>query len=117
MQSDLGKVFIGGISRDTDGECLKEYFSCYGEVLEAVSMRDRSTGRARGFGFVVFADPAAAQRVLQEKHIIDGRMVICRFISQFIAQLSLCCVILIPEACIHYVILQTLGSLIRSQVN
>ncbi|KAG5530571.1 hypothetical protein RHGRI_025507 [Rhododendron griersonianum] len=75
MQSDLGKVFVGGISRDTDGECLKEYFSCYGEVLEAVSMRDRSTGRARGFGFVVFADPAAAQRVLQEKHIIDGRMV------------------------------------------
>ncbi|KAI8537355.1 hypothetical protein RHMOL_Rhmol09G0017500 [Rhododendron molle] len=75
MQSDLGKVFVGGISRDTDGECLKEYFSCYGEVLEAVSMRDRSTGRARGFGFVVFADPAAAQRVLQDKHIIDGRMV------------------------------------------
>ncbi|GFS30450.1 RNA-binding (RRM/RBD/RNP motifs) family protein [Actinidia rufa] len=28
-------------------------------------------GRARGFGFVVFADPAVAERVIMEKHNID----------------------------------------------
>ncbi|KAL0443306.1 UNVERIFIED_CONTAM: Heterogeneous nuclear ribonucleoprotein 1 [Sesamum latifolium] len=38
-------------------------------------MRDRRTGRARGFGFVVFADPAVAERVVKEKHMIDGRTV------------------------------------------
>ncbi|KAJ6416897.1 hypothetical protein OIU84_002729 [Salix udensis] len=38
-------------------------------------MRDRATGRARGFGFVVFADPTDAERVIMEKHVIDGRMV------------------------------------------
>ncbi|CAI9760385.1 unnamed protein product [Fraxinus pennsylvanica] len=38
-------------------------------------MRDRTTGRARGFGFVVFADPAVAERVVKEKHVIDGRTV------------------------------------------
>ncbi|KAK4398597.1 Heterogeneous nuclear ribonucleoprotein 1 [Sesamum angolense] len=38
-------------------------------------MRDRTTGRARGFGFVVFADPAVAERVVKEKHMIDGRTV------------------------------------------
>nr|GMC70624.1 heterogeneous nuclear ribonucleoprotein 1 [Ipomoea batatas] len=75
MQSYLGKLFIGGISWDTTEENLKEYFSTYGEVLEAVIMRDRSTGRARGFGFIVFADPAVADRVITEKHNIDGRMV------------------------------------------
>ncbi|KAK9151774.1 hypothetical protein Syun_010083 [Stephania yunnanensis] len=32
-------------------------------------------GRARGFGFVVFADPAVAERVVMEKHQIDGRTV------------------------------------------
>ncbi|GFY99192.1 RNA-binding (RRM/RBD/RNP motifs) family protein [Actinidia rufa] len=74
MQTDLGKLFIGGISWDTDEERLKEYFSGYGEVLEAVIMKDRNTGRARGFGFVVFADPAVAERVIMEKHNIDGRM-------------------------------------------
>lgn len=38
-------------------------------------MKDRTTGRARGFGFVVFANPAVADRVVMEKHQIDGRMV------------------------------------------
>ncbi|XP_009790873.1 heterogeneous nuclear ribonucleoprotein 1 [Nicotiana tabacum] len=75
METDLGKLFIGGISWDTDEERLKEYFSSYGEVVEAVIMRDRNTGRARGFGFVVFANHAVAHRVVQEKHIIDGRTV------------------------------------------
>ncbi|CAL9100401.1 unnamed protein product [Musa textilis] len=75
MQSDLGKLFIGGISWDTNEDRLREYFSNYGEVVEAVIMKDRTTGRARGFGFVVFADPAVAERVVMEKHLIDGRMV------------------------------------------
>lgn len=75
MESDLGKLFIGGISWDTDEERLREYFGNYGEVVEAVIMRDRTTGRARGFGFVVFADPAIAERVILEKHVIDGRTV------------------------------------------
>lgn len=75
MQSDLGKLFIGGISWDTDEERLKEYFSSFGEVLETVIMKDRTTGRARGFGFIVFADPAVADLVIKEKHNIDGRMV------------------------------------------
>ncbi|KAL5984668.1 hypothetical protein ACLOJK_041289 [Asimina triloba] len=75
MESDLGKLFIGGISWDTNEERLKEYFKMYGEVVEAVIMKDRTTGRARGFGFVVFADPAVAERVVMEKHTIDGRTV------------------------------------------
>ncbi|XP_068485483.1 heterogeneous nuclear ribonucleoprotein 1 isoform X2 [Phaseolus vulgaris] len=75
MQSDNGKLFIGGISWDTNEERLREYFSTYGEVVEAVIMKDRTTGRARGFGFVVFSDPAVAEIVIKEKHNIDGRMV------------------------------------------
>ncbi|KAL0699315.1 hypothetical protein Bca4012_055437 [Brassica carinata] len=75
MQSDSGKLFIGGISWDTNEERLKEYFSSFGEVIEAVILKDRTTGRARGFGFVVFADPAVAETVITEKHNIDGRLV------------------------------------------
>ncbi|WZZ25960.1 heterogeneous nuclear ribonucleoprotein 1-like isoform X2 [Brassica napus] len=73
--SDLGKLFIGGISWDTDEERLGEYFSKFGDLVESVIMRDRATGRARGFGFIVFADPSVAERVIMEKHIIDGRTV------------------------------------------
>ncbi|KAI0516431.1 hypothetical protein KFK09_009106 [Dendrobium nobile] len=75
MESDLGKVFIGGISWDTNEDCLREYFEKFGEVVEAVIMKDRKTGRARGFGFVAFADPAVAERVVMIRHRIDGRMV------------------------------------------
>lgn len=75
MESDNGKLFIGGISWDTNEDRLREYFKSFGEVVEAVIMKDRTTGRARGFGFVVFADSAIAERVVMEKHLIDGRMV------------------------------------------
>lgn len=73
--TDLGKLFIGGISWDTNEDRLREYFQTFGEVIEAVIMKDRQTGRARGFGFIVFADPAVAERVVLEKHMIDGRTV------------------------------------------
>nr|DAD20011.1 TPA_asm: hypothetical protein HUJ06_021474 [Nelumbo nucifera] len=75
MDSDQGKLFIGGISWDTSEDKLKEYFSKYGEVVQTVIMRDKVTGRPRGFGFVVFADPSILDRVLQDKHTIDGRTV------------------------------------------
>lgn len=75
MDSDRGKLFIGGISWDTNEERLRDYFNKFGEVVETVIMKDRTTGRARGFGFVIFSDPAVAEKVIMEKHLIDGRMV------------------------------------------
>ncbi|KAI3979894.1 hypothetical protein MKX01_042548 [Papaver californicum] len=73
MDSDQGKLFIGGISWDTTEEKLTEYFGKYGEVVQTVIMRDKITGRPRGFGFVFFADPSILDVVLQDKHTIDGR--------------------------------------------
>uniref|UniRef100_A0A2P2LMG8 Uncharacterized protein MANES_03G160600 n=1 Tax=Rhizophora mucronata TaxID=61149 RepID=A0A2P2LMG8_RHIMU len=75
MDSDQGKLFIGGISWETSEDRLKDYFAQYGDVLQAVVMTDKTTGRPRGFGFVVFADPSILDRVLQDKHTIDGRTV------------------------------------------
>ncbi|KAI3469812.1 hypothetical protein Pfo_026475 [Paulownia fortunei] len=75
MDSDQGKLFIGGISWETNEEKLKEYFQGYGEVLQAVVMRDKISGKPRGFGFVVFTDPNIIDRVLQDRHVIDGRTV------------------------------------------
>ncbi|KAJ8565030.1 hypothetical protein K7X08_001490 [Anisodus acutangulus] len=72
---ESGKVFVGGISWDTNDDRLREYFLAFGDVVEAVIMKDRTTGRARGFGFVVFADPSIAEKVVKEKHVIDGRTV------------------------------------------
>ncbi|XP_061344334.1 heterogeneous nuclear ribonucleoprotein 1-like [Gastrolobium bilobum] len=75
MEMDPGKLFIGGISWDTNEDRLRQYFQNFGDVVEAVIMKDRNTGRARGFGFIVFADPSVAEQVVMEKHVIDGRTV------------------------------------------
>ena len=75
MDSDQGKLFIGGISWETTEDKLKDYFGQFGDVIQAVIMRDKLTGRPRGFGFVVFSDPASVDSVLQDKHTIDGRTV------------------------------------------
>ncbi|XP_061356791.1 heterogeneous nuclear ribonucleoprotein 1-like isoform X2 [Gastrolobium bilobum] len=75
MDSDQGKLFIGGISWDTNEDKLKEHFSNYGDVLSTSVMREKNTGKPRGFGFVVFADPSILDRVLEDKHVIDGRTV------------------------------------------
>ncbi|KAK1551595.1 hypothetical protein Q3G72_000948 [Acer saccharum] len=60
---------------DTTEEKLRDYFNNYSEVSQAVIMRDKTTGRPRGFGFVVFSDPFVLDLSLHEKHTIDGRTV------------------------------------------
>mmetsp|Transcript_21874 Transcript_21874/g.34281 ORF Transcript_21874/g.34281 Transcript_21874/m.34281 type:complete len:80 (+) Transcript_21874:158-397(+) len=52
-----GKVFIGGLASETVESDLKDYFGAYGELTDVVVMRDKMSGKGRGFGFVTFADP------------------------------------------------------------
>lgn len=75
MDSDQGKLFIGGISWETTEDKLSDYFGKYGDVLQTAVMRDKITGKPRGFGFVVFADASTVDRVLQDTHTLDGRTV------------------------------------------
>eukprot|EP00166_Cyanidium_caldarium_P003821 ctg_372.g239 len=70
------KLFVGGLSWDTDETSLRRHFEQFGSVEQAVIKRDRVTNQPRGFGFVTFADGAAAQRVAaMERHEVDGRRV------------------------------------------
>ena len=59
----------------SSSESLSLYFSRYGEITNCVIMYDKISGRPRGFGFVTFADPEVAEKVLEENHVIDGRAV------------------------------------------
>ncbi len=36
-------------------------------------MKDRSTGKSRGFGFVTFFRAAAAACAANQEHVVDGR--------------------------------------------
>ncbi|WAR01884.1 MSIR6-like protein [Mya arenaria] len=57
IPNDPGKMFIGGLSWQTTAEKLKEHFGDYGEIKEAMVMKDPTTKRSRGFGFVTYKDP------------------------------------------------------------
>ena len=55
---------------------LRSFFSTFGDVVEAVVMKDTTTRRSRGFGFVVFSHPSSVDRALAVKDLqVDGRKV------------------------------------------
>ncbi|KAI5660009.1 hypothetical protein M9H77_28802 [Catharanthus roseus] len=64
------KLFIGGISYQSDESSLREAFSKYGDVVEARIITDRDTGRSRGFGFVTFTSSEEASAAIQA---LDGQ--------------------------------------------
>jgi heterogeneous nuclear ribonucleoprotein A1/A3 len=69
------KLFVGGLSWNTDDRLLQEAFAPHGTIVEARVITDRDTGRSRGFGFVTFEDPASAQAALEAMNgkELDGR--------------------------------------------
>ncbi|XP_043259466.1 RNA-binding protein 6 isoform X2 [Colletes latitarsis] len=76
VPNDPGKMFIGGLSWQTSPESLREYFTKYGDIIEVMVMKDPTTRRSRGFGFITFADPASVDKVLaQVNHELDGKKI------------------------------------------
>ncbi|PJF19796.1 Hrp1p [Paramicrosporidium saccamoebae] len=70
------KVFVGGIHIEADEKDLKEIFEQFGDVCETILMRDRESGRSRGFGFVTFTTYEGAQKACNDADLrIRGRRV------------------------------------------
>lgn len=69
------KLFVGGLHVDTDNESLRAYFEQFGEILDAVVMRDGATRKSRGFGFITFADINNATICMKDTHTVDGKEV------------------------------------------
>lgn len=71
------KLFVGGLSWDTDDHSLAAAFAPLGTIIEAKVITDRDTGRSRGFGFVTFDAPADAQKAIAEMDgtELDGRTI------------------------------------------
>lgn len=69
------KLFVGGLSWGTTDDALREAFSRFGSIDDAVVIKDRDTGRSRGFGFVTFSADDAAQAAMDEMNgaTLDGR--------------------------------------------
>lgn len=78
----LTKVFVGGLAWETPTEDMRRYFEQFGEILEAVIITDKNTGKSKGYGFVTFRDPESARRACVEPNpVIDGRRANCNIAS------------------------------------
>uniref|UniRef100_A0AAY4CFB4 RRM domain-containing protein n=1 Tax=Denticeps clupeoides TaxID=299321 RepID=A0AAY4CFB4_9TELE len=68
MEGDGSQATSGSPGDSQHDPGLRDYFSKFGEIRECMVMRDPTTKRSRGFGFVTFADAASVDKVLAQPH-------------------------------------------------
>jgi RNA recognition motif-containing protein len=62
-------IYVGNLSWTATEDDLKTAFSRFGEVTSASIIRDRETGRSKGFGFVEMTVKTDAEKAIKE---LDG---------------------------------------------
>lgn len=69
------KLFVGNLPYETMEQDLEALFGQAGQVETVTVVRDRMTGRPRGFAFVEMASDEAAQKAMTELngHQLGGR--------------------------------------------
>jgi RNA recognition motif-containing protein len=71
------KLFVGGLPFATTDDELSQAFGAHGTVASATVVRDRDTGRSKGFGFVEFEsddEGKAAETAMNGKEL-GGRTI------------------------------------------
>ncbi|HMN47994.1 MAG TPA: RNA-binding protein [Ignavibacteriaceae bacterium] len=59
------KLFVGSLPWSVDDDALRETFEGHGNVVSAKIVKDRDTGRSRGFGFVEMENSSDAQNAIK----------------------------------------------------
>ena len=59
------KLFLGGLSWETTDQGLRDHFGQHGELTDVVIMKDKMTGKSRGFGFVSFESFEASDAAIE----------------------------------------------------
>ncbi|MFS7953607.1 putative RNA recognition motif domain, nucleotide-binding alpha-beta plait domain superfamily [Helianthus anomalus] len=75
LRHSSSKLFVGGLSYDTNEPVLKEVFGQHGEIIEAKVICDHKSGKSKGYGFVHFISKDSASKALAEMdgQVLDGR--------------------------------------------
>ena len=69
------KLYVGGLPYSTQEGALKELFAQAGNVVSAVIIMDKMSGRSKGFGFVEMENDADADKAISmfNGQDFDGR--------------------------------------------
>ena len=77
------KLYIGNLSYSTTEDELRTLFSQAGAVTSVALIKDRETGRSKGFAFVEMGNQAEAQKAIE---MLNGRNLGDRELRVSIAQ-------------------------------
>jgi len=71
-------IYIGNLHYNVNEEELKEIFKKYGEVISAIIITDKYSGRSKGFGFIEMLNDEEANKAIDNLNgtEIHGRRVI-----------------------------------------
>ncbi|BFG35336.1 hypothetical protein CerSpe_216100 [Prunus speciosa] len=76
------KIFIHGLGWDTTRETLVAAFEPFGDIEECNLVLDKATGKAKGYGFVLFKTRRGAAKALKNpKKNISNRIASCQLAS------------------------------------
>ena len=69
-------IYVGNLSIQTTEQGLRAAFGAHGKVSSASILKDRATGRTRGFGFVEMPNDAEARAAIEAMNEteLDGRI-------------------------------------------
>lgn len=65
------RIFCGDLGNDVNDELLTRTFNKYPSFIRAKVIRDKRTGKSKGFGFISFKEPADFIRAMKE---MDGEL-------------------------------------------
>lgn len=73
-------IYFGNLSYRVQDHDLQSVVEEYGEVSSCKIIKDRDTGRSKGFGFVEMPDDEAAARAIEELNgaEFDGRQMVVK---------------------------------------
>jgi RNA recognition motif-containing protein len=71
-------IYVGNLSYDVTDETIKQAFESFGEVTSARVIKDKYTGRSRGFGFVEMPVQSQAQTAIKS---LNGKEILGKQIS------------------------------------
>jgi RNA recognition motif-containing protein len=74
----MPNIYVGNLSYDATEGDVRQAFEEFGMVSAVNIIKDRETGRSRGFAFVEMPDPSAAQQAIERinQAEIAGRRVV-----------------------------------------
>lgn len=69
------KLYVGNLAYTTGEQDIERLFATHGDIASVKIIRDRDTGRSRGFAFVEMADGTQGQAAMRtlDQHEFEGR--------------------------------------------